>query len=534
MIVNLNYQKKYYLLYMGFLALLLLMLFVYHVKLIVFPYPLEYREGAIIQTTQILLEGKNPYSLDNQPQSSNVYGIFYHLVAYPIAKLAGANLTSHRAITGFFIISACVMVFLFALKRKSSPILSIIFISLLYASLLVNQTPLARPDSLGLFLLLLAFYIPLKFDYSNSSIFLSALIGIFAFFTKSYFLLVYPLLGSYLFLFVSKKKGLLFSLVSIIILTFVVFLVDKFLLPTYIADCLFVNMNATYYSISYVLAQTKYYIFGYAGLSLILLLTLTSVYLKNETKIKQSFISLNFFKNLISNINLTDMNKPFYLNQIYSVYYYLAAISLVLFFKMAGHHGAQMTYFYQLLSPFLILAAIELFGKEKDSFLIFFFIGFINVVLFLYKVLPHYSINDVDKDWKIINTLVAEHNNILNNPVIAPVMLDHNKKIYDNGHSEYFIFSMTPESFKIIPYFEKIDKMVIDRINSFRSEISSSVARKKFDIIMLPNGYDSGRDSFISDSLVTSNYFFSGVINAPAPHNHQNWKIEIWKPRNNK
>ena len=135
MIVNLNYQKKYYLLYTGFLALLLLMLFVYHFKLIVFPYPLEYREGAIVQTTQVLLKGENPYSLINQPQDTNCYGILFNLIAYPVSKITGANLFSHRAITGFFIIAACFVAFLFTKKKK---IISIFFNSFNIVTLCVS------------------------------------------------------------------------------------------------------------------------------------------------------------------------------------------------------------------------------------------------------------------------------------------------------------------------------------------------------------------------------------------------------------
>ena len=534
MIVNLNYQKKYYLLYTGFLALLLLMLFVYHFKLIVFPYPLEYREGAIVQTTQVLLKGENPYSLINQPQDTNCYGILFNLIAYPVSKITGANLFSHRAITGFFIIAACFVAFLFTKKRKLSPFLSILLILLLYASLLVNQTVQARPDSLGLFILLLAFYIPLKFEYSYSSIFIGALIGFLALFTKSYYLLFFPLLGSYLFLFVSKKKGLIFSFASFLFFSLVIFTIDNFILPTYIADCLFIHMNVASYSVNYVLSQFKYYIISYTPVILTLSLIILSLYLKNEEKVKHLFISFNFVKKSIENINLIRLNEPLFLKKIYSIYYYLVIITLVLYFKMAGHHGAQMTYFYQLLSPFFMLAAVELFSKEKESFNLLFLIGVLNIVFFFYKVLPHYSVSDVKKEWEVIENIVRDNNNILNNPAVVSIMVDYNRKIYDNGHSEYFIFSKTPENLEFIPYFVKTDKMVIDRINSFRSEISSLVARKKFDIIMLPNGYDSGRDEFISDSLLKSNYIFSDVIRAPTPHNHENWKIEIWKPRNNK
>lgn len=50
---------------------------------ITYPFPLIYDEGGQQVTTQFLLEGKNPFSLANQPMGLNNYGFLYSLTALP-------------------------------------------------------------------------------------------------------------------------------------------------------------------------------------------------------------------------------------------------------------------------------------------------------------------------------------------------------------------------------------------------------------------------------------------------------------------
>lgn len=95
-----------------------ILLFAYHMRVITFPYPSEYREGSMIQTTNVLLNGENPYAIVNQPQDTNTYGIFYSIVCYPFAKISGSSLQLHRAVSGIFIFLSCLMVFLFAWIKK--------------------------------------------------------------------------------------------------------------------------------------------------------------------------------------------------------------------------------------------------------------------------------------------------------------------------------------------------------------------------------------------------------------------------------
>src|SRR4051812_6143490 len=75
-------------------------------SLLASPNPQEYREPAALLSTGLLLQGKNPYALEFQPVFTNLYGILYHLVVYPLAKLAGDTYTVHRAVATAFVLAA--------------------------------------------------------------------------------------------------------------------------------------------------------------------------------------------------------------------------------------------------------------------------------------------------------------------------------------------------------------------------------------------------------------------------------------------
>jgi len=75
----------------------------YHYNLISTDIQLEFREGAQLVFTQNLLDGKDPYAIENQPQAFYVYGPIYNLVVYPFAKVFGNTFSLHRIISGLFI-----------------------------------------------------------------------------------------------------------------------------------------------------------------------------------------------------------------------------------------------------------------------------------------------------------------------------------------------------------------------------------------------------------------------------------------------
>jgi hypothetical protein len=192
-----------------------LSLLTYHLKLIFNPFQNEYREGAAIFPTYLLLKGSNPYELENQPQAANMYGILYHLVVYPFALIFGSNLIIHRVVTAFFIWGACYLFYYATRHIKISLSLGLCATLILYRYLIEGTNPLARPDGLGTFLFLGSIVIPWRYKYSLGSLIISITLGVLAFLTKPYFVLSLPLLMTYLFLFRSKTEGLKYGVISV-------------------------------------------------------------------------------------------------------------------------------------------------------------------------------------------------------------------------------------------------------------------------------------------------------------------------------
>jgi hypothetical protein len=510
------------------LLFLAVVLFAYHVRIVTFPYPLEFREGAMIQTTKALLGGENPYALHRQPEDTNVYGIFYSVVCYPFAGLFGPGLQVHRAVAGIFIAFASAVVFLFA-RSGGHPVLSSLTVgAVFYASLLYGATPLARPDSLGVFLFLLSLYLPHKNNYSWGSLFTSIVIGVFAVFTKTFFLLLYPLLGTYLFLFVSKKKGLAYSAVSgfIVIISA---LTANFFMETYISNVFFNHMNVASYSlhrmVSQLYAGTKAYAF-------LVILFASAALPSVPAKVKQMrlfFADLNFFGRLAGFIDVRTPDRPFCTHEVTGTTYYLFCALLVFVTKLGGHGGAWMTYFYQLVSPFLLLFFLGVvsgrLGRRSHAY--FAAAGIANLAFFFLAMLPHYTVHDVEGNWKLIRELIGTKKVIFNSPAIAPLLQEENRQVFDSGQSEYFGRSVLPKGFSRLAACFPSDSRVRRRLKRYRRGILDSIETGTDDMIVLTRRND-GYPKFIVRSGLEQNYVNERTLTAPMPHTGQNWLLDFW------
>ena len=72
-----------------------------------------------------LLEGRNPYALAELPASTNAYGIVYHLVVLPFARLFGNGYTVHRAISAVAIGATCALIYRLLRRAHADRILMI-------------------------------------------------------------------------------------------------------------------------------------------------------------------------------------------------------------------------------------------------------------------------------------------------------------------------------------------------------------------------------------------------------------------------
>ena len=175
------------------------------------PYPGEYREGAVLLFTDFLIRGVNPLSLANHPLMTNNYGFLYNLVVLPFATVVGNTLAIHRIVSIVFLLASCALIALTLGKAGVAWPFSLASSAIFMAGLLFGVTPLARPDTLGEFFFLLAVLIPWYRKFDSMSLLVSCVASVLAFLAKPYFIFSMAIVSMFLFLFVSKRKGIIYA-----------------------------------------------------------------------------------------------------------------------------------------------------------------------------------------------------------------------------------------------------------------------------------------------------------------------------------
>jgi tetratricopeptide (TPR) repeat protein len=403
----------------------------HHYRVISAPMPLEIREANMVSSTWLLLRGENPFALQNQPEFSNVYGLGYPLVVYPLAKLFGANLEVHRAVSGFFILASCAL-FLWVLLRQKIPWQwALLFSLLLYAGLLYSVTPLSRPDSTGLFLFLLAVWLPWLDNWRWRSLLISIGAGILSFYVKTYFIIVFPALSLYLFLFVSKRTGLAYGALFLSLFVFPAFFVHA-RFDTYFSNVFFVHMNFAMRDPDHLWAQIGMYLRYYSALIVLLLLLLYDRRQHLRQLVWDGF-KLDYSRLQQALLGHHALSLPWFL---------VIFITLLIVLKMGAHPGAWMSYWFQLLSPFFLLAVAQSLYLAQTRV----WLGALLLALNLGLACGFY-LSDVGSAhankalWQFMDETLATHDEVLNlSPVPAYALLKQNKKPVDSGSSEYFIW----------------------------------------------------------------------------------------------
>ena len=496
----------------------------YHYYLTTCPYPIMYREGHIMATTVKLLHGVNPYNFVLEPQYSNLYGIVYPLFVLPFANLFGVNLIVHRAITAFFIFATCTVIFLVLYKKKTPLLLNIWAVLVLYASLLfpLTTTPCVDPAATGLFFMLLTIFIPFFLDFSYLSFFFSILCGALAFYCKAYFLLGLPIMVSYLFLFVSKKKSLIFGLSSLIFLLLSAFWMNHYF-PSYFDDCFFVNYNISAQSTMMIVLERQLYRFADIHKAIILVIIVASSLL-----IVRSFkvVRNNGFKDSIKSwfplFSWNSFEKPLISIRLPLDIFAGVFLGCVLIFSMGRHYGANLWYFFQLFSPFLVIFVAWLVGQISLWPIFFSFLLLYN--LFLLSSDDDYKYFDKHvPGWNTMEMLVRSNGNIYNSSLIAPLLIQDNKEIIDDGSAFY------PQGGNrngLLGHFFKEDKRVGEAQAIFANKINDMITNRKFDLVIIEAGYSSD----VLPSNLSNYYKLAGSLVVNSPQDRKFYLMKVWRP----
>lgn len=490
----------------------------FNYKMLLVDSPQEYRENASILTTDLLLKGENPFSLKNQPAYTNTHGILYNLAVFPFAKILGSTYTVHRAISAFFILASCLLFYYFLRRQKIAVYSAVIACALLYIQLVTGGFDItSRPDSLGFFLFLLSFIIPVISNYSKTGLVLSVILSVLAFLAKPYFIVGIAYFVIYLFIFKSKIKGFVYFVFSVI------FLIIAYVIISNIFEFYFINtVYLQYYQVTkdynHLFQQMKVY-WEWNFSSILILFIPAVIFLK---RLYQKFIiNRNNFK--ISNyIDISSCDSPLILVTVDFAFVALIISAGLVIFKMGFHTGQYMTYFYHLITPFLLIVTFTQLTKQKRIInrVIFMTLITVNLIYFIYTTILHLpGIPDEKETWQYIEKLISEHQNVYNSPETAHILSKLNRPVYDNGHSKYF--SLRPRDVQDYALVKK----GYDHNNEFISGIHKQIRQKKFDMVIITAYL---LPYFTMDVLESSYKLQEGI---PIRMYKQIYYDEIWIPK---
>ena len=452
--------------------------------------PVEYREGANLLLTDYILHGKNPFLLNNQPLMNTNKGAFYNLVMLPFAALFGSTLAIHRIISILFILLASALVGWSLLRFKTGLPFALAGGSIVFASLLFLTGPISRADGLGTFLYLVAGIVPFMRKFDRTSLAISALAGILAFFTKPYFLLSVGVVALYLFLFDSKKKGFLYGAITMMVLLAICLVVRKFF-PCYFLNTILNNTSNGANHVDFLVNQLIRFAEIFAPLLLIFLLT-----------------------------NRIHLNRPFVqIPYDYFGFFFLCTSAAIL--VLGQNNGNYMVYLFQLMTPPLVILAFKNLDSTKIWSAITVPLTLLNLGLLCFWMLYPNTPPSVDQ-WKEVDQLLASSKKVLNSPVLVSEMVRLGLQPIDSGSSQYYYRTDSYSGNLIAPDYAAT-KM---RGDDYLYEIETTIKEKGFDRIIIT----SGSSPFAKVDLISQYYVHVKDFNISMPQSNENWVLEDWEP----
>lgn len=490
----------------------------YNFRVISVETPQEFRENAILLTTNLLLDGQNPYSLKNMPTYVNVYGILYNLVVLPFAKIFGSTFLLHRLISLVFITASCILLYKALRDEQVQKWLTLVPVALLYTQMVVGGSDLlARPDSLGVFLFFFTIFIAQKLNYNFLGLALALLSSILGFLDKPYFVLGLPYVILYLFIFKSKLKALLLLTVSVFVYSFTFVVIHHFF-ETYFLNTIFINYQVAGKDVNFLILQFITYFKWNFGIILALLLTQAIIFRDNLA---------NFIKSApLKRINLLSLNKPF-LDFNFSIYTLSLLLSLLLIiFNLGLHNGNFMTYFTHLITFPLFIITVKGISQERGREKMFLSLLIIINLVFWSKqmISAHLDFNPDSKNEIYWSQVISKYHNVYANALFANILYDQNKPIYDNGQSEYFVNALSLN--RKINLVKNADNQYLDHVQYIKSQIE----QRKFDLVLIARDVKPFGSPYFTKEELIKNY--SPIKFANYTMYNGNWVIGLWVPRN--
>ncbi len=474
------------------------------------PYQIEYREGAAQLLTQVLLRGGNPFSSAYQPLAFNNYGIVYNLVAFPFAAWFGNTLAVYRSINLLFILFSCALVAFTIIQvygDRYFGFASGVFVGM---ALLSRGGLGAFPGALGEFLFLAAVLIPLLRRFDPSALILSAVLSVILYYTKPYFVLSFGIVATYVFVFVSKRKGLLYSF-SFGVLFVLSYLFVRYYLKYYFIDTFIGNESNTKSSVAILTVQLVEWLREfYPAIVLGLLVLVLSA-------------AAAWRPSALPRIDLRALDQPLVASSVSYFAFFFLVCFLAFCLILGQYSGGILTYLFQIVViPFFLWLLQALQPRTRLALLAPGVLLF-NMILFgLIWFQPALLEQKDSMAWARLFQYVDQSKNILNSPVIASEMVRIGLQPVDSGQTEYFYHVKPYPDDKLIgPNYDEVKAAG----KQFKDSIHNSVTRGNYDAIIISEG-----ENFFVPSDIAQYYVRVDSLTVLMPQSSEQWNLEVWKP----
>ena len=492
------------------------------------PFQIEFREGAPLVMTRLLLEGKNPFSLENQPLAANNYGILYSLSVVPVAAVLGNTLLAHRAVTVLFILLSCFLVFResYTANRDWGPALA--GAELVMVGLASLGGLGAFPGSMGTFFFLAALLIPFHRGFDSRGLTLSAFLCVLAFYTKPYFVLAFGIVASYVFLFASKKKALGYGALFAAALLASVFLV-KTLFPLYFVDTFVSNLSQSEVN---VWGQVRWELKTLAIELAPSLIAAAAVLLAAPRRILPGS---DDGAGSHSRAKLQFLDRPLFLWRL-DYFFYALLCSLLAFVLVLGPHTYNplnaLPYSYQLVIPPFFLWLCTVIKPRTWLGLILTPLLVINAAYFSLAWLSPAMLNNTlatRGTWQKLEQSICNSSHILNSPVIVSEIMRRGIWPVDSGQTEfYFEIRDYPHMELVGPGYQAIR----DHGDLYLHSLRAGVREQTYDCIILTQ-YDAVNATMNlaqPQNNLTQHYRQEQTMNLLLPLTHDDFHVSIWSP----
>jgi len=486
---------------------------------LVTPYPIEYREGANQVVTQLLLAGRNPFAIENQPLGMTNYGILFSLAVWPLAALFRNTLLVHRVVTVLFLVLSAYLVARTALASNRQVALSLVGAELVAAALMARGGLGGYPSSMGTFFFLAAVAVPFLRGFDRWGLLLSGAASLLALYTKPYFVLGVGIAASYTFLFVSKKAGLIYAL-GFGAIAALSALVVRTILPMYFYDTVFSNLaNTAERDSAHLYRQLRQLAVEFLPLvvaGLLLLLAGLAAWQPRAGGTGRIFTWPDL---------LVPGRALFAVRMDYFAWAWLCA--LLAFVLILGPHPENyMNYCYQLLVPVFVLWLLANLRPQHTLILLVTPLLVINLALFCLTRLSPSHLQQSEASaaaWDVLYRYADSCERPLNSPTVVPELIRRGMWPTDSGHTEYF-FNTQP--YPGMTWFGPGPEVIADLGTQYMNSLRASVAHQDFDCIMLARHSAWPRNL----PLDRGNYRLADSVVIAMPQTDQTWQMDIWVP----